>query len=114
MTGCLSVGLAYPGLNPGPATPAETAPDQHQRGRGLFSSRSVVSDRLQRSTGGCAEYVPAFGVGRSVRSAVDQLGLPEPLASSHDAVMAENRPAWGETVPPELVGFLRARLMDDW
>ncbi|MCW2859067.1 MAG: hypothetical protein JWP48_775, partial [Actinoallomurus sp.] len=54
MAHCKSVGLAYPGSNPGPATLLEPAPDQHQRGLGPFWFLITI----------CSQMPPKAAVGR--------------------------------------------------
>jgi hypothetical protein len=73
---CKSVGLAYPGSNPGPATPAQTAPTSDDSGEGLFRSCPAWSGTLRASTGGRVQYGSTVGPG-SLAALPDAGGWPE-------------------------------------
>src|SRR5215472_4658680 len=58
---CKTVGLAYPGSNPGPATTSGNAPELARLSSGLILSHAAVCGLRHPHAGRCVKYVPKFG-----------------------------------------------------
>jgi hypothetical protein len=74
---CKSVGLAYEGSNPSPATPRETAPELRKRSQGPFSWCPVVSGAGRCSASVCGKCVASRHEARQPSPAQPSPAQPE-------------------------------------
>ena len=97
---CKTVGYAFDGSNPSPATPAKTPPDQHVCQSGAFASHAVVCSRERWCAGGCAQSAPK-STDLCPSSTCRRLGgwMASSLRGAHAFAVALARPMYRITCP---------------